>query len=161
MATAKTIGIMKKALSKKFDYGDAVKVSEAAPETFFPAQVGDVCGIDQIYTLEDADENQCNIGSWIYTIEFPNGSSMQIPECYLQEDTNRLKYRIGEKIQIKPPNLQQPNSAISVTIIDYRLIDNEQLAKNLNVELDSFVYLVKDDKNNEFLVSDSSICNNK
>jgi hypothetical protein len=42
-----------------------------------------ICGIDKITTQKKADELNCKNGEWIYIVEYEDGSSIEIPESYL------------------------------------------------------------------------------
>ena len=72
----------------KFDYGDTVIISDNAPLKYHPSEIGFVCGMIDIDSNEAAIAYDCAGSDWIYTIELLNGSSLQIPEKYL-EKTNK------------------------------------------------------------------------
>jgi hypothetical protein len=56
---------------QEFDWGEEVEVKAEAPAEFHPRQHGSVSGVRQI---ESAN---------VYLVEFPDGSSIEIPERYL------------------------------------------------------------------------------
>jgi hypothetical protein len=67
----------------KFNWGDSVVIVKSAPPGFHPGEFASVCGFYKATSEEVAKEFQCNIGDWIYTVEFPDGSDIQIAERYL------------------------------------------------------------------------------
>lgn len=74
----------------KFDYGEYVKVKEIAPIKYCPGQIASVCGMTKMESKILADRHYRNIGEWLYTIEFVDGSSIEIPECYLSADEEKI-----------------------------------------------------------------------
>lgn len=58
----------------KFTWGDSVRVATAAPSEFRPGAYAAVCGV----TEPDATRSE-----HFYTIEYDDGSSVQIAEGYL------------------------------------------------------------------------------
>ena len=75
--------------SKKFDYGETVKISENAPKKYHPSEIGFVCGMIDIDSVEAATAYDCIGSDWLYTVELLNGSSLQIPEKYLEKDNGK------------------------------------------------------------------------
>lgn len=59
----------------KFTWGDLIRVSSSAPEECRPREWGAICGVP----LPSKDT---------YTVEFGDGSSMEIPEKFLEKATN-------------------------------------------------------------------------
>lgn len=72
----------------KFTWGDAVFIKKNAPAHLYPGEIVSVCGFYKITSEEGANEFQCNIGDWIYTVEFSDGGDIQIAEPYLGEYEN-------------------------------------------------------------------------
>lgn len=70
----------------KFDYGETVKILEDAPEKYHPSEIGFICGMIDIDSDEAAIAYDCIGSDWLYTVELLNGSSLQIPEKYLEKD---------------------------------------------------------------------------
>lgn len=66
-------------------WGDPVKVSTTAPEKYCPGELGDVCGIWTVDTEENAKARGEALGTVIYTVEFSDGASLEIPEYYLEK----------------------------------------------------------------------------
>lgn len=73
----------------KFDYGKAIRISKKAPEKYHPSEIGFICGMIDIDSEEAAVAYDCIGSDWIYTVELLNGSSLQIPEKYLEKDGPR------------------------------------------------------------------------
>ncbi len=77
----------------KFSYGDSVIVRNSAPLNLRPGEYASVCSVGQILLNQEAEQLECNVGDWIYTIEFEDGSSIQIIERYLDRDLGVLHGR--------------------------------------------------------------------
>ena len=71
----------------KFDYGEEVKISINAPIKYHPSSIGFVCGMIDIDSQKVAEAYDCVGSDWLYTVELLDGSSLQIPEKYLNKDT--------------------------------------------------------------------------
>ena len=69
----------------KFDYGEAIRISNNAPEKYHPSEIGFICGMIDIDSEEAAAAYDCIGSEWLYTVELLNGSSLQIPEKYLEK----------------------------------------------------------------------------
>lgn len=72
-------------LKNKFTWGDAVLVSSNAVPIYHPGEFASICGFYKIKSEEGAKEFQCDVGDWIYTIEFSDGSDIEIAECFLEK----------------------------------------------------------------------------
>ena len=70
----------------KLDYGETAIVIRNAEKTYRPLELGFICGMTDIDTHEAALAYDCVGCSWLYTVEFLDGSSLQIPEKYLEKD---------------------------------------------------------------------------
>jgi hypothetical protein len=73
-------------MNSKFSYGDAVIIKQNAPSSLHPGEVGSVCSLNQITSEQEAEGFKCQVGEWVYTVEFENGSDIQVAECYLDKD---------------------------------------------------------------------------
>jgi hypothetical protein len=71
-------------VENKFTWGDPVVITKDAPTHLHPGEFASVCGFYNITSEEGASAFQCDIGDWIYTVEFPDGSDIQIAEPYLE-----------------------------------------------------------------------------
>jgi hypothetical protein len=72
-------------MKNKFTWGDPVVVVKDVPTCFHPGEFASVCGFYKVISEEGAKAFQCNIGDWIYTVEFQDGSDIQIAEPYLEK----------------------------------------------------------------------------
>lgn len=75
-------------MENKFTWGDPIIITKTAPLHYHPGEFGSVCSFYQINTEESAKEFQCNVGDWIYTVEFSDGKDLQIAEIYLEKFEN-------------------------------------------------------------------------
>jgi len=73
----------------KFTWGDSVVIVKSAPPGFHPGEFASVCGFYKISSEENAKEFQCKVEDWVYTVEFPDGSDIQIAELYLEKDLEK------------------------------------------------------------------------
>ena len=80
-------------MNSKFSYGDAVIIKQNAPSSLHPGEFGSVCSLNQITSEQEAKELKCQVGEWVYTIEFGNGSDIQVAECYLDKDLSIIRGR--------------------------------------------------------------------
>jgi len=69
----------------KFTYNDLIIIKAEAPKIYFPEKLGVICGFTKIKTQKLVDKYKSEIGNWIYIVEFENGSSIEIPERYLEK----------------------------------------------------------------------------
>lgn len=78
-------------MKNKFFLGDAVVVKQNAPQHLYPGEFGSICSMNKLLSEQEAKEFNCQIGGWVYTIEFENGSDIQIAECYLDKDLGIIR----------------------------------------------------------------------
>lgn len=71
--------------SGKFTYGDTVKVMKDAPQSFKPGELAEVCSMWIIETEENSLSRGEPLGSTIYSIEFGDGTIVEVPERYLKK----------------------------------------------------------------------------
>lgn len=70
--------------NNKFAWGDTVKIKHEAPKDFHPDEIVSVCAMVEI-SSEDLKVDPTLIEpTWLYTVEFGNGYSVEVPECYLE-----------------------------------------------------------------------------
>jgi len=69
----------------KFKWGDAVRTKSSAPEQFRPGEVSSVCGIYFVENEEAALKFGEPIGTVVCLVEFSNGSSIEVPEKWLEQ----------------------------------------------------------------------------
>lgn len=68
-----------------FTWNDLVIIKSTAPPNYFPGKIAVVCGMEHIKSEKLASEFNVTIGDWIYTVEFGDGSSIEVPELYLEK----------------------------------------------------------------------------
>ena len=71
----------------KFDYGDSVLIRNDAPDKYKPNNRASICGMRAAENEQTAKEFGIKLYHKIYTVEFGDGSSIEIPEIYLIEDS--------------------------------------------------------------------------
>lgn len=71
-------------MENKFTWGDPIVIAKHAPSRFHPGEYASVCGFYKILSEEASKAYECNVGDWIYTVEFQEGSDIQVAECYLE-----------------------------------------------------------------------------
>lgn len=71
--------------SNKFTWGDAVIVKKEAPLHLYPGRMASICSV--IKVLGENTSTQYHDGDlpWFYTIEFGDGSSIDIDEQFLDK----------------------------------------------------------------------------
>ena len=125
--------------NNKFTWGDSVLILKSAPAKFHPGEVASVCGFYKITAQQSANEYLCNIGDWVYTVEFGDGSDIQIAEHYLDKNLgivhgNELsKYNehfvngivLKIKIDITFVEIQAKSSPINQSISENFLLSND------------------------------------
>lgn len=68
----------------KFSWGDIVVIIENAPLHFLPGEIVSICSMIEV-PLEDVGKKPFFVKpGWLYTVEFGNGKSIEVPECYLK-----------------------------------------------------------------------------
>ena len=72
-------------MENKFTWGDSILIKKSAPDFLCPGEIASVCGFYQITSPEGAKYYQCKIGDWVYTVEFGDGSDIEIAECFLEK----------------------------------------------------------------------------
>lgn len=70
----------------QFTWGDSVTIRKNSPAKFHPGEFASVCGFYKVQSQEIAKELECEIDDWAYTIEFGDGSDIQVAERYLDKD---------------------------------------------------------------------------
>lgn len=70
--------------TNKFTWGDSVMITKNAPNCFHPGEIVSICSVIKI-DPEDVEKQPSLIEpTWLYTVEFGDGSSIELPECYLE-----------------------------------------------------------------------------
>ena len=145
--------------NSKFDYGNSVLVKLDAPKKFLPGEGGSVCGKSILTTESEAIEFSCPINEWVYTIEFADGSSVEIAESHLEPDPNCLKYCLNDQVLLLDNIADKYHPNENVAIINYHIIDDLSLANQFNLIFGDAVYVVKAKNGDEFLIPEAFIKN--
>jgi hypothetical protein len=66
-----------------FTWGDTVRVNAAAAEASRPGELGEIVGIREVETEAQARQFESPIGSRLYLVEFGDGTSVEIPEAWI------------------------------------------------------------------------------
>ena len=68
----------------KFTWGDAVLLKKNAPQAFHPSEFASICSVIKLNPEDLLKDPSLMEAKWLYTIEFEDGSSIEVPECYLE-----------------------------------------------------------------------------
>jgi hypothetical protein len=68
-----------------FTWNDIVIIKSYAPPNYFPGNIAVICGMEKVKSEELSSLYNIEFGNWLYTIEFGDGSSIEIPEKYLEK----------------------------------------------------------------------------
>jgi len=69
----------------KFTWGDTVKIKLGSPKDFHPGEIASVCSLVKINPEDISIDPILIEPTWLYTVEFGDGNSIEIPECYLEK----------------------------------------------------------------------------
>jgi hypothetical protein len=72
----------------RFTWGDSVRVKVGAPPAMRPGALAAVCAITEIENDTQAKKYGAPIGSKLYLIEFGDGTSLEIPEAWIEAVSN-------------------------------------------------------------------------
>jgi hypothetical protein len=143
--------------TNKFIWGETVRIKRFAPMHLKPGQIGSICGMREASSIESAKENMCQIGDWIYTVEYIGGTENEIAESFLEKYPDSLKYITTEKVVMKPcvPSKCHPSEVVKV--VDFHIISEASLAKNFHLKIGDPVYVLQTMNGEEFLAPESYI----
>ena len=68
-----------------FTRNDLVVITPDAPLSYFPGKIAVVCGMEQVKSERLSSEFNIKMGDWLYNLEFGDGSSVEVPELYLEK----------------------------------------------------------------------------
>jgi hypothetical protein len=68
----------------KFIWGDTLKIKKSAPADMHPGEIVSVCSVVKIDPEDVIKEPFLVEPTWLYTVEFGAGSSIEVSECYLE-----------------------------------------------------------------------------
>jgi hypothetical protein len=77
-------GIIVQKPKNKFAWGDSVKIKHQVPNYFHPGEIVSVCAMVEISSEDLKVDPSLIEPTWLYTVEFGNGDSIEVPECYLE-----------------------------------------------------------------------------
>jgi len=75
---------------ERFTWGETVVVSASAPKEYRPGNLAEVCSIWEIKTKKKSMSRGEPVGTVFYSIEFGDGTLMDIPECFLEKQKNNF-----------------------------------------------------------------------
>ena len=70
---------------EQYTWGETVKIVSGAPKTYRPGKLAEICSMWEIRTDENSKARGEPIGTVIYSIEFGDGTLMEIPDRYLEK----------------------------------------------------------------------------
>lgn len=68
----------------KFTWGDTVLIKRSAPSHLYPGEIVSVCSVIKIDPEDVKKQPSLIEATWLYTVEFGDGNSIELPECYLE-----------------------------------------------------------------------------
>lgn len=68
----------------KFTWGDTVVIKKNAPSHLHPGEIVSVCSVVKIDPEDVKQQPSLIEPTWLYTVEFGDGSSIEIAEYYLE-----------------------------------------------------------------------------
>jgi hypothetical protein len=71
---------------KEITWGDTVRVKQGATVAARPGQIASVCGVRTVSARDEALQHQVTLGSKLYLIEFGDGTSVEVPEAWIEAD---------------------------------------------------------------------------
>lgn len=70
--------------NSKFTWGDTVIIKSTAPKHLHPGEIVSVCAVVKIEEEDVFKDPSLVEATWLYTVEFGDGSAIELPECYLE-----------------------------------------------------------------------------
>ncbi len=69
----------------QYTWGETVKITIDAPKAHKPGELAEICSMWEIKTDENSISRGEPVGTIIYSIEFGDGTLMEIPDRYLEK----------------------------------------------------------------------------
>lgn len=69
----------------RFDWGDTARIARNAPESYHPGTRVAIVGMWTVRNELEARAANCPIGTVLYTVEYDDGSSVELPEKYVEK----------------------------------------------------------------------------
>ncbi len=135
---------MEEESGNKFDWGESVKIKDTAPSNFCPGKLASVCGMIKI-TPEDVRKQLSVVEpTWFYIVEFGDGSSIELPECYLDPDMENANiFTWNDLVMIKKGVPAQFHPGEVGVVCGMSKIHFEDVAKKYHSELGNWSYTVE------------------
>lgn len=83
----------------KFTWGDTVRIKHDAPTDLCPGKIVSVCAMVEVSSEDLPIDSNLIESTWLYTVEFGDGNSIEVPEYYL-ESYSDLKNKKSSKSDI-------------------------------------------------------------
>lgn len=71
--------------SYRYEYGQTVRVTAHAPQSLVPGAYVAVVGMHMVQQEAESSATGYPIGTYLYTIEYPDGSSTDVTEEYIEK----------------------------------------------------------------------------
>ena len=127
--------------NNKFTWGDSIIIIKNAPDQFHPGEMASVCGFHKIKSLETAAQFSCNVGEWIYTVEFGDGSDMQVAEHYLEKNLGIVHGK-----ELSEHSNYFINAAVLKIRMDLSLIEIQVKSSPVHREISDNIFLSKESR---------------
>jgi hypothetical protein len=70
--------------NNKFTWGETVVIKKSATPHLHPGEIASVCSVVKIQAEDVKKQPSLIEPTWLYTVEFGDGSSIELTECYLE-----------------------------------------------------------------------------
>jgi hypothetical protein len=71
--------------NNKFTWGETVKIAIEAPKVYKPGELAEICSMWKIENDENSKSRGEPVGTVFYSIEFGDGTLMEIPDRYIEK----------------------------------------------------------------------------
>lgn len=75
-----------------FTWNDLIIIKSNAPPCYCPGKIAVICGMEQVNSKKLSSDFDIKIGEWLYTVEFGDGNSLEVPEFFLEKYQNTSKF---------------------------------------------------------------------
>ena len=75
---------MPKPKEHKFTWGETIIIKKNAPIHMHPGEIASICSVIKSPPRNLANKALSSTSTWLYTVEFGDGSSIDLPESYLE-----------------------------------------------------------------------------
>lgn len=70
--------------SFQFDYAQTVRIVDSAPVELKPGTIVDIVGMTRLSGDREVAGMSCTEGAEVYVVEYINGSSIEVPDQYIE-----------------------------------------------------------------------------